>query len=115
MNYLFSHHDPGLLEEGPSLGEKEHPQVCCTFQGKRQRFLLSCMVSKKNVYLFFDVGRPQLLESMQSRVHLIDYANLISFTIDSSLPKLWDCKWKNSKNYIPQTIIMKIMTKCLTP
>jgi hypothetical protein len=28
---------------------------------------------------------------------------------------LWDCKWKNSKNYIPQTIIMKIMTKCLTP
>jgi hypothetical protein len=25
MNYLSSHHDPGLLEEGPSLGEKEHP------------------------------------------------------------------------------------------
>jgi len=70
MNYLFSHHDPGLLEEGPSLGEKEHPQVCYTFQGKRQRFLLSCMVWKKNVYLFSHVGRPQLLQTMQSRVHL---------------------------------------------
>ncbi len=70
MNYLFSGHDPGLLEEAPSFGEKEHPQVCCTFQRKRQRFLLSCMVWKKNVCLFFDVGRPQLLQSMQSRVHL---------------------------------------------
>jgi hypothetical protein len=70
MNYLFSHHDPGLLEEGPSLGEKEHPHVCCTLQAKRPRFLLSSMVWKKNVYLFFDVGRPQLVQSMQSRVHL---------------------------------------------
>jgi hypothetical protein len=70
MNYLFSHHDAGLLEEGPPLGKKKHTQVCCTFQGKTQRFLLSCMVWKQNIYWFFDVGRPQLLQSMQSRVYL---------------------------------------------
>jgi len=39
MNYLFSHHDPGLIEEGPSLGEKEHHQVCCTFRGKEGLYL----------------------------------------------------------------------------
>ncbi len=93
MNYLFSHHDLGLIEEGPSLGEKEHPQVCCTFGGKRRpllgrgSFFLAWFGNKMFTY-FFMLGDSNYFRTCNQGFTFIDYANLNSFTIDSSLPKL---------------------------
>jgi hypothetical protein len=49
-------------------------------------------LEKKMFTYFFMLGGPNYFRACSQGFTLIDYANLISFTIYSSLPKLWDCK-----------------------
>jgi hypothetical protein len=96
MSYLFSRHDPGLLDL-PSLGEKEHPLVCCTFWGKRLPLLgggsfFLAWFGKQTFSYFLMLGGSNYFRACHQGFTLIDYANLNSFTIDSSVPKVWDCK-----------------------
>ncbi len=115
MNYLFSGHDPGLLEEGPSFGKKSILKSVVPSKGKGRGSFFLAWFGKKMFTYFLMLGGPNYFRACSQGFTLFDYANLISFTIHSSLPKLWDCKYKNLKNYIQLTVIMKIMTKWPTP
>jgi len=99
MNYLFSRHDPGLLEEWPSLRKKPSSSLLYLTEGKEGLYLAG--VSSflhglyKYVHLFFDDERLQLLESIQSRVHLNWVCKSQFFHNTLQLAKVVECKKKS--------------------